>query len=163
MTHAIFLSGPIGAGKTTLGRAVAGKMGAAFLDGDDFADHRRPWFASTLSTSQRIANAALGALQAGRVAVVAYPLRRTNYVYFRRCMTDAGHRLIVVTLRASVASILAATRGRQFDAGERGRIAKMIEEGYADRPFSDLIVDTDAGGFDETVETLMVRLKPLLV
>jgi len=38
----------------------------------------------------------------------------------------------------------------------------MIEEGYADRPFSDLIVNTDIAGFDETVETLVARLVPLL-
>jgi len=67
-----------------------------------------------------------------------------------------------VTLRASAASILATTRGRQFDAAERDRIAEMVAQGYADRPFSDLIVNTDIAGFDETVETLVARLVPLL-
>jgi hypothetical protein len=93
MTQAIFFSGPIGAGKSTLGRAVAGRLGAAFLDGDDFADHRRPWYASSLGTSRSIATALLDALRQSPSAIVAYPLRCTNYVYFRRRMADAGHGL----------------------------------------------------------------------
>ena len=162
MTHAIFFNGPIGSGKTTPGRAVAPRIGGTFRDGDDYADHCGPWFASSLSTSQRIASAVLVELQAGRVAIVAYPLRCINYVYFRRSVTKAGYHSIFVTLRASAASIVATTRGRQFDAAERDRIAEMVAQGYADRPFSDLIVNTDIAGFDETVETLVARLVPLL-
>jgi shikimate kinase len=41
--HATFSSGPIGAGKTTLGRAVANRLDAAFIEGDDYADHTKPW------------------------------------------------------------------------------------------------------------------------
>lgn len=41
--HATFSSGPIGAGKTTLGRAVANRLDAAFVEGDDYADHTKPW------------------------------------------------------------------------------------------------------------------------
>ena len=36
--HAIFLSGPIGTGKTSLGRMLAEKLGGAFIDGDDHSD-----------------------------------------------------------------------------------------------------------------------------
>ena len=162
MTHAIFFSGPIGSGKTTLGRAVAARLGGSFLDGDDYADHSGPWFATSLSTSRRIASATLAALAASPIVVVAYPLRCTNYVYYRRRMSDAGHRSIFVTLRASAASILGGGRDRRFDAGERKRIAEMIRQGYADRPFSDFIVDTDVTGFDRTVDLLVDRLTPLL-
>ena len=73
MTTAIFFSGPIGAGKTTLGRSVAGPIDAAFIDGDDHADQSRPWFASSRSTNRNIADAALSALQL-RPAVVK-PIR----------------------------------------------------------------------------------------
>jgi len=162
MTQAIFFNGPIGAGKTTLGRAVAGRIDAAFLDGDDFADHSKPWFASSLTTSDRIATAALEALRERRAVVVAYPLRCTNYVYYRRRMSDAGHRSIFVTLRASAASILADDRGRQFDAGERERIVEMISQGYADRSFSDLTIETDVADVDRTVDVIVEQLAPLL-
>jgi hypothetical protein len=159
---AVFLSGPIGSGKTTLGRAVAVRLDAAFLDGDDYADQTRPWYGSSLSTSRRIAAAGLAACAEHPVAVIAYPLRCANYVYYRRRFTDAGHRAIFVSLRASAAAILAPSRGRSFDAGERARIAEMIAQGYAYRPFSDLVVDTDAAGFDATVEILVARLTPLV-
>ena len=162
MTHAIFFNGPIGAGKPTLGRAVAARIDAAFLDGDDFSDHSRPWFASSLTTSERIASAALNGLAAKPTVVVAYPLRCTNFVYYRRRMSDAGHRPIFVTLRASAASILAADRGRAFDAGERERIIEMIAQGYGDRAFSDFTVDTDAASFERTTDLIVERLAPLL-
>jgi len=41
--HATFYSGQIGAEKTTLGRAVATRLDAAFIEGDDYADHTKPW------------------------------------------------------------------------------------------------------------------------
>jgi hypothetical protein len=164
MGHAIFFNGAIGAGKTTLGRAAAARLGAAFLDGDDFSDPARPWYASSLSTSRGIADAALSALArtGSVVVVVAYPLRCSNYVYFRRRLTDAGHAAIFVTLRASLAATLSAGRGRSFSGEERRRIAEMIAEGYDARPFSDIVADTDAAGFDETVETIVRRLRPRL-
>lgn len=162
MTHAIFVNGPIGAGKTTLGRAVAARIDAAFLDGDDFADHGKPWFATSLTTSNRIASAALEVLRERRAVVVAYPLRCRNYVYYQRRMSEAGHRSIFVTLRASAASILAADRGRQFDAGERERIIEMISQGYADRSFSDLTIETAVASVDRTVDVIVERLAPLL-
>ncbi len=159
MGEAIFFSGPIGAGKTTLGRAVAGRLGAAFFDGDDFADHSGPWFASSLRTSSGIADAVLSALARGGPVLVAYPLRRTNYVYFRRRLADTGHALTVVTLRASLEATVSPSRRRRFSPGEVARIEEMIAQGYGDRPFSDLVVDTDALDFDATVEMLVRRLK----
>ncbi len=157
--QAIFISGPIGAGKTTLGRAVATRLDGKFFDGDDYAVHSKPWYASSLSTNRRIADAVLSALRTERIAVVAYPLRQANYVYFRRRVTEAGHRVVFVTLRASIKSILGPSRGRLFDADEERRAAEMIQQGYADRPFSDLIVDTDIASFGETVDMLLLKLQ----
>jgi DNA polymerase III delta prime subunit len=121
--HAIFFSGPIGVGKTTLGRAVARRIGAEFLDGDDFARPDRPWYASILSTSRAIAEAALSIAGRGGTVIIAYPLGCLNYVYYRRRLADAGHRTTFVSLRASAASILGAGRGRTFSGAERAACA----------------------------------------
>lgn len=161
--YAIFFSGPIGAGKTTLGRAVAVRLGAKFVDGDDYSDPGRPWYASSLGTSRRIAAEAISALAGGASVIIAYPLRRTNFVYYRRVIGDAGYRVIVVTLRARRDAILAPERGRVFDEGERIRIGEMIEQGYSDRSFSDLVVDTDVADFPQTATAIADRLGPLLV
>ena len=59
-----------------------------------------------------------------------------------------------VSLRAAYASIVDEGRGRVFSGKERQRIRGMIEEGYDARSFSDLIVDTDIAGFDETLANL---------
>lgn len=124
------------------------------MGGDDYAEHHRPWYASSLTTSRRIVVGALDALDSGASVIVAYPLRCTNFVYFRRTIGEAGYRVIVVTLRASREAILDPLRGRIFDVEERFRIGEMIEEGYADRPFSDLTVDTDAEDFSRTVAAI---------
>ncbi len=51
---AIFLNGPIGVGKTSLGRALARNLGSAFIDGDDHATPGKPWYGSSLSTSRSL-------------------------------------------------------------------------------------------------------------
>lgn len=162
MKSIVFFNGPIGAGKSSLGRAVAERLGGAFLEGDDFADHDKPWYASILQTSRKIAEAALAALVQQSLVVVAYPLGRTTHLYFRRRLEDAGHRLVVVTLRASLESIVHPGRGRAFSPDETARIAEMLVQGYADRSFSDLIADTDRASFDDTVDEIVRQVRPLL-
>jgi hypothetical protein len=162
LRHAIFLSGPIGVGKTTLGRAVSARLNAAFIDGDDHADHDKPWYGSSLATSRSIIATGLRLLEAQPVLVVAYPLRCTNWLYFRRRFGEAGVRPLFVSLRAGLEAILDPARGRAFDVAERQRIAVMLAEGYAERPFSDLVFDTDRAGFEATVGALERALRTLL-
>jgi cytidylate kinase len=152
--HVIFLSGPIGAGKTTLGRELAARLKAVFLDGDDFARPDTPWYACILQTSRGILQAGIAGVEQKGIAVVAYPLGRINWIYFKRSFEDRGVRTTFVSLRAAYASIVNEGRGRLFSAGERQRIQGMIEEGYDARSFSDLIVDTDIAGFDEVLAAL---------
>ncbi len=148
--HIVFLSGPIGVGKSTLGRELARRLAGVFLDGDDFSQSGRPWYSNILQTSRGIVQAGVAAVEHSDVAVVAYPLRRTDWVFFKRSFEDRGVRTVVVTLRATYEAIVAEGRGRVFTDKERDRIRIMIAEGYSARPFGDLIVDTDGAGFVET-------------
>ncbi len=148
--HVVFLSGPIGVGKSTLGRELAGRLSGVFLDGDDFKQSSRPWYSSILQTSRGIVQAGITAVEHSGLAVVAYPLRQTDWVFFKRSFEDRGLRTVFVILRATYTSIVAEGRGRVFTDREQDRIRIMIAEGYCARSFGDLIVDTDRADFVET-------------
>ncbi|MEI9995223.1 MAG: shikimate kinase [Rhizomicrobium sp.] len=160
--HAIFLSGPIGTGKTTLGRALAERLGGEFIDGDGYTDQTRPWYCSIKRTSEAIVANGLSALETVPAVVVAYPLGCMNWIYFRRKFGDAGATPLFVSLRASYESITNPARGRVFAPWEHNRIREMIGEGYGARPFSDFVFDTDAGPFDETATRLTQAVRARL-
>lgn len=86
--HAVFLNGPIGAGKTTLGRGLAVALGGGFVDGDDHANPDLPWYGSILQTSRAIVRIGTQAASERGVVVVAYPLNCLNWIYFRRHPAD---------------------------------------------------------------------------
>ncbi len=157
--HSIFLSGPVGAGKTTLGRALAERLSGGFIDGDDFSDRDRPWYCSILQTSKAIVQAGMTILRDKDVVIVAYPLGCINWIYFKRTFGDAGMRPFFVSLRASYASIVDQTRGRSFTSEEHDRIRIMIAEGYGARPFSDLVFDTDKTSFLATLGQLESEIR----
>ena len=154
MKFAIFLNGPVGAGKTTLGRVLAERLAGGFLDGDDFSDPGRPWYCSILQTSRAVVRASEAILEHKGVVVIAYPLNCISWVYFRRRLSESGIDSLFVSLRASYATIVDERRGRVFSPEERDRIRVMIAEGYGARPFSDLVFDTDKADFAETVARL---------
>lgn len=160
--HAIFLNGAIGAGKTTLGRGLAERLSAGFVDGDDCADHSRPWYARIRSTSAAIVRTGFALLETHRAVVIAYPIGCTGWIYYRRKFGDAGVRPVFVTLRASYENTVAAGRGRVFSDWEHDRIRTMLREGYDSRDFSDLIFDTDKGDFADTLTRLTAAVRALL-
>ncbi|NIX76949.1 AAA family ATPase [Microvirga terricola] len=163
MRHVIFLNGPIGAGKTTLGRALAPAMNAAFIDSDDLRNHTRTWFGEILTSSRRLVDAALAALREKPAVVIAKPLRRRDWVFFHGTFKAQGIACHCVTLSAAQGAILAPTRGRVFDPGEQSRITEMIDQGYAPQPFSDLVIETDRQDFAETVALLESRCTAMLL
>jgi len=160
--HVIFLSGPVGAGKTTLGRALAERLSAGFIEGDDFSAPGRPWYCSTLRTSRAIVHAGMTTLNNRDAVVIAYPLRCTNWIYFRRKFGDAGVPTFFVSLRASYLSIIDQKRGRKFSNDEHERIQVMISEGYGARPFSDLVLDADRTSFPITLTQLESETRRLM-
>ena len=162
LRHAVFLSGPIGAGKTTLGRGLAARLEGVFLDGDDFSRSDRAWYECILQTSRGLLCAGLAAVEQTGIVVVAYPLACTNWIYFKRSFEDKDVRTCFVSLRASYASIVHNNRGRSFSPEEQRRIQRMIDEGYGARPFGDLIVDTDIADRDHTLTVLEQGIRRIM-
>lgn len=161
MPPAIFLMGTIGAGKTTLGRALAREIGGGHVEGDDYHQPPKPWFATSLSTSRAVLNAALALAAEGRPAIVSYPLRCREWIFYRRRLAEAGVRTAFVTLAASHEALLAKNRGRTFSREERRRTGEMLGQGYGARTFADLVVRTDRGSVDDALARLMEGLREL--
>lgn len=151
----VFLTGPIGSGKTTLGRALAAALAGSFIDGDDQARAGRPWYAASLSTSRAIVSAVLTAFTRSDDVVVAYPLRCINWIYYRRRFAEAGAEMFVINLDATFGQIVDPSRKRIFDEGEQDRIAEMIDQGYGRRAFADATVDTGSVPFREALAALV--------
>ena len=139
---AIFLHGSIGVGKTTLGHALAERLGGSYIDGDQFQRRDRPWFASSLTVARGMAVAAIAAATPHAPVVLGYPLRCTDQRYLRGTLARAGVRAAFINLCPPLDAILAPARGRAFSQWERGRTAEMVKQGYNDRPWSDARVDT---------------------
>lgn len=160
--HVIVLNGPIGAGKTTLGRALAHELDAAFIDSDDLSDPGKRWFEEVLTTSRALVRAGLEALECRSTLVVAKPLRTRDWRFLKARFGAVGIAVHCVTLSARLDAILDPARGRSLDADERARAAEMIQQGYAARPFSVAVVDTDREDFPATAARLAEVCRGLL-
>ncbi len=125
----VFLTGPIGAGKTSLGRALSNRLNAGFIDGDDLSAPEKSWRQQIKTTSEAIVRAALDILRDRPIVVIANPLRRRDWIYFKHKFAAAGVSAFCITLSASYEAI--ASRGREFSETERSRIHEMIGQGYA--------------------------------
>ncbi len=154
----IFLTGPIGVGKTTLGRALAVALDGTHIEGDDFQLPDRPWYAASLRVARGTVEAAI---TAPAPAVVNYPLRCIDYLYLRGRLAERGLPSIFVNLSLPADRIMAANRGRAFTFWERARIREMIAQGYADRPWTDARVDT-SGSAEESLGALVAAVDALL-
>jgi hypothetical protein len=154
----IFLDGPVGVGKTSLGRAAAQSLGWAFIDGDDHSAEG-PWLRSILRISRAIAAACRQALETHPAVIVAYPLRPTDWRFYRARFAQDGVACHCLGLTASAKAI--ANRARPLSPEEIARSAEMTAQGYGQRSFATLTLSTDEADFQTTCETLIKTLKSL--
>ncbi|WP_319517213.1 shikimate kinase [uncultured Martelella sp.] len=154
----ILLDGPIGVGKSTLGRAAAASLGYGFIDGDDLS--APGYLRSILQTNRGIARAAQDKLQSQTAVIVSYPIRCTNWIFFQKTFARAGIECHCIGLIADMAHI--AARQRVLSSDEIARSREMIDQGYGQRAFSDFIVRTDEAGFDETCAQLTMKIQQAL-
>jgi predicted ATPase len=155
---AVFLHGSIGAGKTTLGTALAERCSSAYVDGDQYQLPDRPWFASSLTVARALADAAVRETRSASLVVLGYPLRCVDHLYLKRRLEQAGVRTLFVNLRPPLSSILGPERGRIFTDWERRRTAEMVEQGYNSCSWSDARVDT-SGDRESSVKALLIAVQ----
>ncbi|ALX13971.1 shikimate kinase [Burkholderia cepacia JBK9] len=138
----IHLNGPINSGKTTIGLALARVLpDARFIDGDDHdAPEDAPFDVQWAIALERLVTQITDACE--RHLVIAYPIGEAEHERLRAACDARDARLFVVTL-APPEAIAASNRGaRVLTDWERNRIAEMYREGYASRPFSQMVLDT---------------------
>lgn len=158
----IVLNGPVGVGKTVLGRMLAQRLGGAFLDSDALRDPAKSWVEEVLAVIDRLVAAGLPLLRRRRLLVIAKPLRARDWAVLRQRFAVRGASALCVTLAATPEAILAPGRGRTFSPAEAARVRAMVAQGYADRPFSDLVLRSDAAPLAETAEDLAEACRALL-
>jgi cytidylate kinase len=150
----VFLSGPIGVGKSTIGAAVSLRLGCAFIQSDALSDPGQDWYEQIEAVNAAIIQQCLTSLMASDVVVVELPLDGTRWRTFRAAF-EPQVQARCITLAADYAAIVAPVRGRVFARWELGRVKEMIAEGYNSRDFSDAIVQTDVGDLDVVVNTVL--------
>ena len=70
-------------------------------------------------------------------------------------MEDEKTRFINITLAPSLEECLKNRGTRELDDWERNRIKEMYQEGYQNRPFSDLIIRNDNQTPEQTAEIII--------
>jgi hypothetical protein len=75
---------------------------------------------------------------------------------------NVGVHSILVNFRAFFDEIVFPARGRRFSNEEQARIEVMSREGYSDRSFADLTIDTGDRSFEATLEHLASEVSRIL-
>lgn len=159
MTGIVHLTGPIGAGKTTLGLRLAALLpGAVFVDGDDHGAPADASFAVRIAAAlDRLA--AIVATSRAEHLVVAYPLDETTNARLATIAEKRGASRFVVGLAPPQEVLLGGGRGpRMLRPWDLRRIAEMYAEGYAAPGFADLTIDTAAEGPELSADRIAAAL-----
>lgn len=156
--HVFLFGGPIGVGKTTLGRSVVERMGIAFLDRDALAGPG-PWISTVLSTSRRIVAGCLQELERYPAVIVAAPIRCLDWLCLSMRFNRVGVQCHCIGLTASQVSI--ETRSRTLSLSERRRSREMASQGYGQRPFRVGTLHTDHHCIASATDVLTAQLSKL--
>lgn len=154
----IFISGSINSGKTTTAKALAKKLDAQCIDGDDVKE-QIPNFDLSKDIPKVIALivAKINNLTyAGQSVVVSYPISRENYKQILEGLHDKNPQFITLTPRLEIAQ---SKRGnRELTEWEVARIRHHYETGIASPSFGEAI-DNSELSVDETVTAIEGLIK----
>lgn len=150
----IFLSGSINAGKTTISKALAKRLGAAFINVDDLND-RIPNFSleTDLDRSFDLAISEINSyVDEGKDVVANYVVREKDYHRLAPEVHTKEQYVITLAPRLEVAQ--SNRGGRELSDWEVSRIKYHYDTGIASPNFGH-IIDTSDLTIDETVERIL--------
>jgi len=150
----VFISGSINSGKTTTSKALAKKLGAAFVNVDDLND-TIPNFnlATDLDKSMDLAIRTInGYTKQGKDVVANYVVRQKDFDRFKNEVETQPQIVITLAPRLGVAQ---SKRGnRELSEWEISRIKHHYDIGIASPKFGHIIDNSDLT-LDETVDRII--------
>lgn len=150
----VFISGSINSGKTTTAKALAERIGAAFINVDDLND-TIPNFnlATDLDKSMDLAIKAINThLNAGSDVVANYVVRKKDWNRFESEIETPERFMITLAPRLEIAK---SQRGeRVLSEWEKSRIQYHYDTGIASPTFGSIIDNSDIS-VDETVDMIL--------
>ena len=156
------INGPINSGKTTVSKILVNLLpNATFIEVDELmSDEEEAKLGLSMQDGwaerQKRLTETLLALKQSRqyeTVIFAYPISENSYKTWSS-MADENTRFINVTLAPSLEECLKNRGTRELDDWERNRIKEMYDEGYQNRPYSDLIINNDNQTPEETAEII---------
>lgn len=141
----IFICGAANAGKSTVGKMLAQRLGAAFVEGDDIrkifyrqsVDEARP------AIIEAIAAAVRGIAQRGESVVVAYPIWNEDFAPLSKYLKDIDTPKHFIALNPSLERALTNRGTRELEEWEPAWIKKSYERGVNNPSFATIIDNTD--------------------
>lgn len=150
----VFISGSINSGKTSTSKALADKLGAAFVNVDDLND-TIPNFnlATDLDKSMDLAIKTINEItRQGRDVIANYVVRQRDYDRFENEIETRPQIVITLAPRLEIAQ---GKRGdRELSEWEVSRVKHHYDTGIASPEFG-YVIDNSELTIDETVDRII--------
>jgi shikimate kinase len=159
----VVIVGPMGAGKTTLGRDLAEATGRSLYDSDDSIQHRAGRTGREIADTDGVAalhrmerDVFFDAIGAGEPSVVAAAASVIDDPEARRLLGTTFCVLVTASPHVLEERVVSSDHRRVISSGERGRIAGR------DRLFldaADLVIDTGAISRQDAVARVIAGME----
>jgi hypothetical protein len=156
----VFICGAANAGKSTVGKMFAERIGARFVEGDDIrkifysqsVDEARPEIVETIAAVVR--DIAIR----GESVVVAYPIWNEDFEPLMGYLKDIDTPKHFIALNPSLESALTNRGTRELEDWEPDWIKKSYERGVNNPSFATIIDNTNCPP-EKTLELVMAALE----
>lgn len=155
MTTIYWITGAIGAGKTTLGAALAGALPETlFIDGDFLLPDitELPFSERIIKRKDALIEKSKELAQQQKNAVIAYPLLQDTAAHLRQALDEYGVKLIVIGIKTPPPAM--GTRG--YNEQELKRQSEMVEFGGKD--YADIVLVHPTGYLHDSLAALLQKL-----